>query len=43
MCSQTYIGNVLVSINPYKQLAVYTPELVHQYRTKGPFQLPPHM
>ncbi|XP_024083277.1 unconventional myosin-Ia isoform X2 [Cimex lectularius] len=39
----TYIGNVLVSVNPYKKLAIYTPELVHEYRTRGPFQLPPHI
>ncbi|BES95755.1 Myosin tail [Nesidiocoris tenuis] len=39
----TYIGNVLVSVNPYKKLGIYTPELINQYQSKGPFQLPPHV
>ncbi|XP_039290294.1 unconventional myosin-Ia isoform X3 [Nilaparvata lugens] len=39
----TYIGNVLVSVNPYKKLAIYSAELARVYRTRGPFQLPPHI
>ncbi|PSN37289.1 Unconventional myosin-Ib [Blattella germanica] len=39
----TYIGNVLVSVNPYKKLALYSGELVKAYRCRGPYQLPPHM
>lgn len=39
----TYIGNVLVSVNPYKKLALYSADLVRLYRTRCPFQLPPHM
>uniref|UniRef100_A0A1B6HVB5 Myosin motor domain-containing protein n=1 Tax=Homalodisca liturata TaxID=320908 RepID=A0A1B6HVB5_9HEMI len=39
----TYIGNVLVSINPYKKLAIYSNSLAREYRTRGPFQLPPHI
>lgn len=39
----TYIGNVLISVNPYKQLALYSADLVETYVNRGPFQLPPHM
>ncbi|XP_075231362.1 myosin 95E [Lycorma delicatula] len=39
----TYIGNVLVSVNPYKKLAIYSGELAKVYRSRGPFQLPPHI
>lgn len=39
----TYIGNVLISVNPYKKLALYSADLVESYVKRGPFQLPPHM
>lgn len=39
----TYIGNILISINPYKKLALYSTDLVETYVRKGPFQLPPHI
>jgi len=39
----TYIGNVLVSVNPYKKLALYSADLVETYVKRPPFQLPPHM
>ncbi|CAG9766650.1 unnamed protein product [Ceutorhynchus assimilis] len=39
----TYIGNVLVSINPYRKLALYSADLVESYVKKPPFQLPPHI
>lgn len=39
----TYIGNVLVSVNPFRPLPIYSPELARAYRTRGPFQLPPHI
>ncbi|XP_045467548.1 unconventional myosin-Ia [Harmonia axyridis] len=39
----TYIGNVLISINPYKKLALYSTDLVETYVKRGPFQLPPHI
>lgn len=39
----TYIGNVLISVNPYKKLALYSADLAEAYIKKGPFQLPPHM
>ncbi|KAJ8960489.1 hypothetical protein NQ318_013773 [Aromia moschata] len=39
----TYIGNVLLSVNPYKKLALYSADLVEAYVQRGPFQLPPHI
>lgn len=39
----TYIGNILISVNPYKKLALYSADLVESYVKRGPFQLPPHM
>lgn len=39
----TYIGNVLISVNPYKKLALYSADLVEAYVKRGPFQLPPHI
>nr|XP_018907050.1 PREDICTED: unconventional myosin-Ia isoform X2 [Bemisia tabaci] len=39
----TYIGNFLVSLNPYKELPIYSAELACLYRHKGPYQLPPHI
>lgn len=39
----TYIGNVLISINPYKKLALYSTDLAEAYVKRGLFQLPPHM
>lgn len=39
----TYIGNVLVSVNPYKKLALYSTDLAETYVKRGLFQLPPHM
>ncbi|XP_047100601.1 LOW QUALITY PROTEIN: unconventional myosin-Ia [Schistocerca piceifrons] len=39
----TYIGNVLVSVNPYKKLALYSPDVARAYLCHGPHQLPPHV
>ncbi|CAH1188714.1 unnamed protein product [Phyllotreta striolata] len=39
----TYIGNVLISVNPYKKFALYSADLVEAYVKRGPFQLPPHI
>lgn len=39
----TYIGNILISVNPYKKLALYSADLAATYAKRGPFQLPPHM
>ncbi|GLH07215.1 Uncharacterized protein GBIM_12734 [Gryllus bimaculatus] len=39
----TYIGDVLVAVNPYKKLALYSDELARAYARRGPYQLPPHL
>ncbi|KZS14110.1 Myosin-IB [Daphnia magna] len=41
----TYIGNILLSINPYKPLAQYTEQAIADYklRTVAISQLPPHV
>jgi hypothetical protein len=40
---QTYIGQVLVSVNPYKNLNIYTQEDIKQYQNTHFFQAPPHV
>ena len=40
---QTYIGNVVISINPCRPLEIYTPEYIAEYRSRNMFELPPHM
>ncbi|XP_073956777.1 unconventional myosin IC-like isoform X1 [Choristoneura fumiferana] len=39
----TYIGNVLISVNPYKHLPIYTEEKTQQYYKKAFFEAPPHV
>ncbi|XP_058458353.1 unconventional myosin IC [Malaya genurostris] len=39
----TYIGHVLISVNPYKELPIYTEEDIKQYRKKHFFEAPPHV
>jgi myosin heavy subunit len=36
------IGTILVSINPFQRLPLYTPEMIDKYKNKGTRQLPPH-
>lgn len=40
---QTYIGNVLVSVNPYQQLPIYGPEFIARYRDYTFYELKPHV
>lgn len=40
---QTYIGNVLISVNPYQQLPIYGPEFIAKYRDYTFYELTPHM
>ncbi|XP_003368336.1 myosin-XV, partial [Trichinella spiralis] len=39
----TYIGEMLISINPYRHLDVYGPEIMEQYRKKMTTSLPSHV
>ncbi|KAG8177886.1 hypothetical protein JTE90_001718 [Oedothorax gibbosus] len=39
----TYLGNVVVSVNPYKKLALYTTEVIQAYQRCCMFDLPPHI
>ncbi|XP_061383867.1 unconventional myosin IC isoform X2 [Danaus plexippus] len=39
----TYIGNVLISVNPYKNLPIYTEEKQRLYYKKAFFEAPPHV
>lgn len=40
---QTYIGQVLVSVNPFQDLPIYTPEVIQEYQKTHFFDAPPHM
>ncbi|XP_056273972.1 unconventional myosin-Ih isoform X2 [Pseudoliparis swirei] len=39
----TYIGTLLVSVNPYKQLDIYSHKLMDVYKGVNFFELPPHI
>lgn len=41
--SQTYIGSVLVSVNPYKDLEIYTKNHMERYRGVNFYEVSPHM
>lgn len=40
---QTYIGTLLVSLNPYKELDIYSKKQMDSYMGVNFFELPPHM
>lgn len=41
---QTYVGPILLSMNPFKKLAFYTPSIISLYQQHpNVFNLPPHM
>ncbi|XP_048784648.1 unconventional myosin-Ia isoform X3 [Lagopus muta] len=39
----TYIGEVVISVNPYKPLPIYTPEKVEEYHDCNFFAVKPHI
>ncbi|XP_014666080.1 PREDICTED: unconventional myosin-Ic-like isoform X2 [Priapulus caudatus] len=39
----TYIGPVLVSVNPYRELPIYSQEYIETYRGEAFYELPPHI
>lgn len=40
---QTYIGPVLVSVNPYRDLQIYTRQHMERYRGVSFYEVPPHL
>ncbi|KAF8078956.1 myosin-1 [Lyophyllum atratum] len=39
----TYIGAVLISVNPFRDLGIYTEETLQRYRGKNRLEVPPHV
>uniref|UniRef100_A0A8C7H3Z5 Myosin IB n=1 Tax=Oncorhynchus kisutch TaxID=8019 RepID=A0A8C7H3Z5_ONCKI len=39
----TYIGSVVISMNPYRSLSIFTPEKVEEYRNRNFYELSPHI
>ncbi|XP_039370490.1 unconventional myosin-Ia isoform X2 [Mauremys reevesii] len=39
----TYIGNVVISVNPYQPLPIYSPQTVEGYRNSNFFAVKPHI
>ncbi|KAF2400442.1 hypothetical protein EJ06DRAFT_582273 [Trichodelitschia bisporula] len=39
----TYIGHVLVSVNPFRDLGLYTETVLDSYRGKNRLEMPPHV
>ncbi|KAI1436841.1 P-loop containing nucleoside triphosphate hydrolase protein [Xylaria sp. CBS 124048] len=39
----TYIGHVLVSVNPFRDLGIYSDEILDSYKGKNRLEMPPHV
>lgn len=39
----TYIGHVLISVNPFQDLGIYTQQVLNLYKGKNRLEVPPHV
>lgn len=39
----TYIGHVLISVNPFQDLGIYTMQTLQKYKGKNRLEMPPHV
>ncbi|KAH7097788.1 myosin-1 [Auriculariales sp. MPI-PUGE-AT-0066] len=39
----TYIGPVLISVNPFRDLGIYTDEVIAKYKGRNRLEVPPHV
>lgn len=39
----TYIGHVLISVNPFQDLGIYTQEIMDSYKGRNRLEVPPHV
>lgn len=39
----TYIGHVLISVNPFKDLGIYSNDILKSYKNKNRLEVPPHV
>ena len=39
----TYIGHVLISVNPFRDLGIYTLENLNKYKGRNRLEVPPHV
>ncbi|KAI0828874.1 myosin class I heavy chain [Trametes gibbosa] len=39
----TYIGSVLISVNPFRDLGIYNDEVLQRYKGKNRLEVPPHV
>ncbi|PJP07122.1 myosin 5 [Saccharomyces cerevisiae] len=39
----TYIGHVLISVNPFRDLGIYTDAVMNKYKGKNRLEVPPHV
>ncbi|KAI8985425.1 P-loop containing nucleoside triphosphate hydrolase protein [Pilobolus umbonatus] len=39
----TYIGHVLISVNPFRDLGIYTDDILKTYQGKNLLEMPPHV